>query len=131
MVGRAGRCGGGWSVGSGLREQKGDQVGERQRGPGRVPGWFSSGAGWWREQQRPGNRDGVEVQGRGLGRGAAGGVVGGGVAGDGGVPCVSCGWQEGCGAIAGRSREVDEGAPLLVSAVLVLRGRGGMAWRMC
>ena len=34
MVGRAGRCGGGWSVGSGLREQKGDQVGERQRGPG-------------------------------------------------------------------------------------------------
>ena len=25
---------GGWSVGSGLREQKGDQVGERQRGPG-------------------------------------------------------------------------------------------------
>ena len=40
-----------------------------------MPGWFSSGAGWWREQQRPGNRDGVEVQGRGLGRGAAGGGV--------------------------------------------------------
>ena len=34
MVGWAGTCGGGWSVGSGLREQKGDQVGERQRGPG-------------------------------------------------------------------------------------------------
>ena len=34
MVGRAGRCGGGWSVGRGQREQKGDQVGERQRGPG-------------------------------------------------------------------------------------------------
>ena len=34
-----------------------------------MPGWFSSGAGWWREQLRPGNRDGVEVQGRGLGRG--------------------------------------------------------------
>ena len=30
MVGRAGRCGVGWSVGSGLREQKGDQVGERE-----------------------------------------------------------------------------------------------------